>query len=87
MSDQMIKTNFESRQETDGTWSVFDLRSGMPATQSLLPVCDLSEVRAKDLASAMNRVPLVSPSRLHRYAIQGLPPQLATSDQSRGRLS
>lgn len=83
----MTKTHYESRQESNGTWSVFDLRSGMPATQSLLPVCDLTELKANDIAMAMNRAPSVSPSRLHRYAIQGLPPQLMPSDQSRGRVS
>ena len=74
MSGLATKNGFEPRLDPNGTWSVFDTLSGMPATRSIVPICNLSQVKATDIARAMNRAPSNSPSRLHRYAIQGLPP-------------
>lgn len=64
---------YAHRRERDGTWSVFDIRSGVAAAPGFLPVIRLSEADAEGVATILNRNTVGSTSHLHRYAIQGLP--------------
>ena len=59
--------------QSNGTGAVIDTGS-VRADQHLRPVVNLFEPGAGNPASTLKKdTAVVSPSRLHRYAIQGLP--------------
>ncbi|MDR6759716.1 hypothetical protein J2Y48_005034 [Mycoplana sp. BE70] len=64
---------YAHRPDQDGTWTVFDTRSGVTAARGFLPVMGLSETDAEGVAAILNRNTVGPASRLHRYAIQALP--------------
>lgn len=57
---------YSHRRERDGTWTIFDTRSGVTAAPGFLPVIRLSEVDAKEVATILNRNTVGTTSRLHR---------------------
>ena len=46
---------YAHRLDRDGTWAVFDTRSGVTAAPGFLPVIRLSETDAKEVATILNR--------------------------------
>lgn len=61
------------RLEVNDTWTVFDTHSGRVAELGFYRATNLSEFDAAELTAIFNRNTVGTASRLHRYAIQGLP--------------
>lgn len=66
-------TPYGHRLESNGTWTVFDTGSGRAEGQRSPAAVKPSGLDATNPASTLSMDTAVSPSRLHRYAIQGLP--------------
>ncbi|HVK91837.1 MAG TPA: hypothetical protein VM468_10625 [Mycoplana sp.] len=67
---------YDHRVERNGTWTVFDTHSGKPAEMGRWQVTNLTEIDAVELTAVFNRNTVGFQTRLHRYAIQGLPKTL-----------
>ena len=74
---QLEAVPYAHRREPNGTWTVFDTQSGNAAKLGNQSSVNLTEVDACELAAIFNRNTIGSASRLHRYAIQGLPGSVA----------
>ncbi|MBD9371809.1 hypothetical protein IB238_04030 [Rhizobium sp. ARZ01] len=61
------------RLETNDTWTVFDTHSGRAAELGFYRATNLSELDARELTAIFNRNTVGTPTRMPRYAIQGLP--------------
>lgn len=64
---------YAHRREMNGSWSVFETQSSKVAMPRFQPLSNLSKIDAQEMAALLNRSTVGVPSRLHRYAIQGLP--------------
>lgn len=64
---------YAHRREMNGSWAVFETQSRSVAKPRFIPLLNLTEIDAEEVASVLNREAIGIPARLHRYAIQGLP--------------